>query len=458
MALVVAFALAAASAIAQSQASKTYNVSDIGQLLKAIGPDRTVVLRKGDYKLSAAYSFTSDYVAWADGDDGKELALSGLKNLTIRGADGARLVSDSSLSSILGIYESSGVTIDNVAFSRSKDAGDDAGAGSLYVESVDGLTIDRCSFEGGTTVAIELWECSGVKIRRAKVSGTTSGAISAYYTDDIESSALSVSGCEGYPLLYFEDCGDASFSDASFKGNAGGNLVEIYASEDEAGAVSFSGCEFSDNEFEYFSGTDNLPSTDKCEFATNSFGEDWAENSVAPASDDEYYDEYAGDEDYEDYEEPATFEHSSGLTFTYPSYWELQEFATKSRAGFFAPFGSTFVLVLTPYQLPAKADPAKQRQKLFDDALAALVKSLKDESSVALSVKADGESFDADGVVSQEYTGTATKGKGERAAARVKLMIYGGGVHALVGMAKDTSSLEVDTDADSVFSSITITE
>jgi hypothetical protein len=113
---------------------------------------------------------------------------------------------------------------------------------------------------------------------------------------------------------------------------------------------------------------------------------------------------------------------------------------------------------MTPYQLPAKADLAKQRQKILDDALAALVKSLKDESAVALSVKADGSPYEADGVASQEYRGTAAKGKGESAAARVKLVIYGSGVHALVGLAKDASSLDVDTEADYVFSSIAATE
>jgi hypothetical protein len=450
----LAIALALAAATAQAQASKTFNVSDAAQLLKAIGPDRTVVLKKGDYKLSSAYSFTSDYVSWNEGDDGSELALSGLKNLTVRGADGARIVSDAAYSSILGLYESSGITFDNVAFARSKDAAADPGAGSLYAEAVDGLTVDRCSFEAGTTVAIELWECSDVKIKRAKIAGAISGAISASYGDGIEVADSTVSGCEGYPLVYLEETNGVLFKSTKFLDNSGGNFIEIYAEEVDAESIAFMSCGFSGNDFEYFVGSSILPTTDACQFADNSFDEDWEVSSVAPES-DEYYGEDWGDEDYEDY---AVYDHSSGLSFTYPSYWELQEYASKSRAGFFTPYESTFVLVLTPYQLPAKADLAKQRPKIFADALAALVKSLKDESSVALSVKADGESYEDGGMISQDYTGTATKGKDESAAARVRLIIYGQGVHAVVGMAKDASSLDVDTEADSVFSSIVTTE
>ena len=70
-------------------------------------------------------------MSWSDGDGGKELELSGLKNLTIRGADGARIVSDSAFSGIMAIYESSRITLDNLAFARTQLAGDDAGAGSL---------------------------------------------------------------------------------------------------------------------------------------------------------------------------------------------------------------------------------------------------------------------------------------------------------------------------------------
>jgi hypothetical protein len=453
-ALASALALVLAAS-AQAQAQKTYNVTDAAGLVKAIGPDRTVVLKRGDYKLSSAYSVATDYATWTDGDDGKELALTGLKNLTIRGADGARLVSDASLSPILGVYDSKGVTIDNVVFARSDAAASNPGASGISAESVEQLTLDRCSFKAGTTVAIDLWSCAGVRIRRTSVAGADSGAISASYCDDIEVSDSSFSDSSGYPLVYLEETNGVLFKSSEFSGNSGGNLIEIYAEETDAESISFMGCDFSGNDFEYFAGSTILPTTDSCEFTGNSFGEDWEVSSVAPASDEEYYG--YGEDDYA-YDENAYYDHSSGLSFTYPSSWELRENPSKSRVGFFAPYGSTFVLVLTPYQLPAKADPVKQRQKIFADALAALIKGFKDESSVLLTVKADGEAYEDGQTVSQDYLGTVAKAKDERAAVRIRLVIYRGGVHAIVGMAKDASSLEVDTEADSVFSSATVPE
>ncbi len=458
-AVALCLAIAVVSAGAQSQNAKTYNVSDMVQFLKAVGPDRTIVLRKGDYKLSSAYSVTSEYIYWYDGDNGKGLELSGLKNLTIRGADGARIVSDASMSTILTVSESQGITIDNIVFTRTSAAGKDAGAGSFYASSVKNLVLDRCSFEGGTATAIELYECTAVKIRRTSISGAYAGAVCVSCSKDVEITGATVDGCEGYPLIYVEESGPVTFESSIFTSNIGSNFVEYYPYDLDKETLVFKNCSFKNNDYEFFLGSSDFPETVSCTFEGNSFGEDWAESSVA-MNDEDYYggDDYYDDEYEEDYPEYASFEHSSGLAFLYPSYWELRDDSYKARAGVFSPYGSTFVLILTPYQLPAKIDVVAQRQKIFADALAALAKSLKDESALVLSVKAEGAIGDEAGLVFQEYRGTATIGKDGYAAARVKLVIYNGRVHALVGMAKNASSLGFDTDADYVFSSLYVNE
>ena len=105
-ALAFAMLTAAFGAFSQAKAAQSIPVSDAKQLVNAIGSDRTIVLKKGDYKLSSAYGVSTKFASWIDGDDGKELQITKIQNLTIRGADGARIVSDSGLSSILGIYDS----------------------------------------------------------------------------------------------------------------------------------------------------------------------------------------------------------------------------------------------------------------------------------------------------------------------------------------------------------------
>jgi hypothetical protein len=320
----------------QSKPSQSISVSDARQLVDAIGPDRTIVLKKGDYLLSTAYEMKTAYVSW---NDGKELSLANLRNLTIRGAEGARILSDSNLSAIIGIYDSSNVTFDDIRFVRLLKTGSDVGAGSVYAESVQGLTLDRCSFEGPTTIAIELWKCVDATIRRSLVSGAVSRALSASYTRGLELGASRVSNCEGHPLIYLRSSDNVSIKGTAFEGSTGGNFIEIYAESGSVEAVRFEGSSFRGNQVQYFAGTSILPTTEDCLFADNSFDENWASDSVAPANGSSTND----DRDEETEVQSARYDHSSGLSFSYPQGWEMQEYSAQSRAGVFAPDGRSLV-------------------------------------------------------------------------------------------------------------------
>jgi hypothetical protein len=457
----LALALAAAgSSFAQGNGAQVVNVSDAEQLVGAIASDRTIVLAKGDYALSTAYGIETDNATWKDGKDGKELSLSKLRNVTIRGADGARIVSGSSFASIVGIYDSRNVTFDDIRFVRQSSKGSEAGAGSLYAESVQGLTIDRCAFEGPTATAIELWECKDAAIKRTEISGTSSGALSASYTQGLELSSSRIEACEGYPLLYLENSDEVSFDGTAFEGSKGGNFIEIYSDSGSPESIRFDNCSFKGNQVDYFAGTRLLPATDACRFAENSFDEGWETDSVAPASDDSNnYGRNSGSDKGDSQTNPR-YDHPSGLSFAYPQGWEMKEYAARSRVGVFAPDGRSLVFFLDAYAIPGKdaipqSDPEdKVAGKVFAEAGAALAKLLKDDAGVALSLKADGEPYADGDLLSADYKGIATKGDGERAAARARFILNKGKVEAMVGLAADASSLEADGEIDGIFSSL----
>jgi len=441
---------AAAAPSHKAGPARSIAVFDARQLAAAIGSDRTIVLGKGDYRLSSAYGIKSECVSWTGGGEGKELSIAKVESLTIRGSEGARIVSDSSGASMIGIYDSKDVTIDNIVFSRIPRKGAEAAAGSLYAESVSRLSLDRCSFEGPAAVAIELWECIDASIKRVDIEGAVSGAVSASYTEGLELVSGRVAGCRGYPLLCLEESDGVLFKGLSFEGNSGGNFVEVYAGEADEPSVRFEDCAFKGEDFEYFVGSARqpsalgLPSTEGCRFEDSSFGEDWRIASVAPASEGGPYAE----------EGPTLYEHSSGLSFQYAPAWRREEYLAKERVGVFAPDGKSLVFMLTAYAVPAKVDTTKRASQVFADAGAALVKALKDELDIKLFVKADGEPYADNGLLSADYSGRAAKGEGEIAQARVRLVCYGGSVQAMVGLAADASALDAGGEIDGIFDSI----
>lgn len=440
--------LAGALPAAFGQSQKTIQVANAKDFLKAIGPNRILVLKKGDYKLSTAYDVTSEYVSWNEAEDGsKELALSNLENLTIRGADGVRLVTESGESYLLGIYGGSRISVDNVAFVRQVADDVEVSAGTVYAEGVKKLLLDRCGFLGRSGYPLELWECEGVTLKRLRIENAQSGALYAGYTKDLELSASSVRDSQGYPLVYLEESDAVRIVGTTFEANYGGNFVEIHAEEGYVEEVGFSDCVFRNNEFEYFLGTEIFPFTDGCTFEGNSFGEDWAENSVGA---------YAGDEGYGEDEGPAYYVHyEGGFAFSYPWEWELEsEGEGSDRLALYASDEDALALYASVMPVPAKVDPAKQGKKLFADAFAAYVKLLKDEAGLAVAAKAEGEPYEAGGFWNADYRGTATRAEGQKAALRVRFFVSKGSVHAFAVMALDESSLDPDTTADFILGSI----
>ena len=214
---------------------------------------------------------------------------------------------------------------------------------------------------------------------------------------------------------------------------------------------------------DYFSGTQLLPTTDNCQFADNSFDENWRADSVAPASDEYYYDNQGSASDESESQGPQRYDHDSGLSFTYPQGWDMQEYPEQSRVGVFAPDGKSLVFFLTAYSIPAKdAIPAvdqgnKKAKAAFAAAAAALAKLLKDEAGVSLSLKADGEPYTDNDLLSTDYKGVATKGDGEKAEARARFIVNEGKVEAMVGLAQDASSLEADGEIDGIIRSVEMT-
>ena len=288
-------------------------------------------------------------------------------------------------------------------------------------------------------------------------------------------SASRISDCEGFPLLYLEESDNVLFKGSTFEGNTGGNFIEVYAESGVVESLPFGSSSFRGNQVDYFAGTRLLPLTESCVFADNSFDENWESDSVVPAADDsDYYgggqeatagDSGAGDSGTGDSGGPQWYDHPSGLSFSYPGEWETQEYPAQSRVGVFAPDGQSLVFFLTAYKIPeslasrdlSSKNEVKQAKKVFADASAALGKLLKDEAGVVLSLKVDGEPFAGNGLTSADYTGNATKGDGEKAEARVCLIIFDGKVHAMAGLAADASALEAGGEMDGIFGSVEAT-
>lgn len=433
---------------AAAQSRQVMNVSNATELLKAIGPNRVIQLKKGEYLLSSAYGVKSKYVEWIDADDGKELSLSDLSGMTIKGVAGSRIVVDSPSAYYLDLQNSSQVSFENLVFVRKVEEDAEISAGGIYVENSTDVSLARLSFEGPSGYPLELSDSSGVTIQGCRLSSGQYGAIYAGSCSDVSVEDTEISDNEGYPLISLEECSYWDFSNCRVTGNYGMTLMEIYAESGEAESITFTGCDFSGNEFDYFAGPGPLPETIDCAFDSNSFGEDWMDVAVAPEQDYEYYGDYEA--------EYATWSFGeSGLETTYPTWWYAEEGDVATQATFQDDTGEVFVAFMDlPSKVPANPGAA-QMKKLFTDAGKAFVALIKKQATITLTFSDTQEpSADDMGLYSAYYSGEASSEDGQVMSFILRIALAQGKLYAMIGLASDEALLEPGSDASSIIDSL----
>jgi hypothetical protein len=440
-------ALAAPSRLIGQQQTPVIAVATAEELIKAVGPDRTILMQDGDYRLSDAYGITSAWVDWRDSGSGKELAIRNLGGLTMQGTPGSRIIVDSNTAGLLDLEKCSNIKLDTLVFSRSADEDADISGGGIRAEGCTNFYMDSCSLEGKSGVLLELRDDATVHVGKSRIMNGAYGAVRVTGSSDVVFDGCTFYGNNGSPLLSIGDSGDVTFDTCVFSENQGGTFVDISEGRTQSGYVGFTACGFRNDAFDYFANGRNLPVTEDCSFDRSSFDEDWETKSVAPAQD-------AGSA------APAALDYAfqgTGLEIEYPASWELQEGEKNSRAAFYGPEGRS-VLVFTPLGIKVAEDASVERlRQAFDDASAALAGILKSEAAmrISLAIEGDPETTDPGGLAAATYTGSARRAGGAMAALRVRFIASGGAIYALAAMADDASMLGEGGDIEGILASFT---
>lgn len=443
----LAAALFALSLALAAQSRPTYTVSSAKELLQRLGPNRIIVLKKGDYSLPSVYAMKGAGFEWLEGEDGKELMVQHADNLTLRGQDGARIVTDSLKSYLIGFYDSSKVEVQNLAFARVVKGDAAPEAGLFYAESVGDLSLSGLDIAGPAGFPLELWNCDSVTLKDVRVSGGLDGAISIGKVGTFSASGGAVTHNTGYPLVYIEETGSTSFDGTDFSDNTGGNFLENWPGEGDAGSVAFSSCSFSQDEFDYFVGNSNLPETTDCSFKGSSFDESWADNSVDTSADESYGAYDASTETH--------YDDVSGLSFDYPAGWDYEAGPVEGQAVVYGPDDDSVIFFAKALDVSKPLDRAKEAPKLAVQALAAFTGLVASQASIKLDVTESAALSDWEDWQMAEYSGSASTPDGAVAQVRLRLVVMDDGVWALLVLSTDETKLADDGELGAALLSLT---
>ncbi len=160
-------------AVAGASPAKTDNVvrvSTVDEFLNAIAPDTVIELAAGTYDLSTAASYrgnsTNPFIAWNEVyDNGAELEILGVQNLTICGAgmDSTTIAAVPRYANVIKFSNCQDVTVESLTAGHTTEPGWCMG-GVLRFENCERTAVNACGLYGCGIIGVWARECSDLTV------------------------------------------------------------------------------------------------------------------------------------------------------------------------------------------------------------------------------------------------------------------------------------------------------
>ena len=214
-------------------------VTNVDDFLKAIGPDRTIVLDGELFDLSQAQdygAFGGDYYYWQGTYDGPELVIHDVDGLTIHpkaaNAEATTLAAVPRYANVLSFKDCGNIQLVGFTLGHTQEPGSCSG-GVVNLFNCHDVRLDGCRLYGCGILGLQTASCATLQIWNTEIYECSQGAGQFFQTDGIEFKACNIHDVPS-PALVFRECGDKTWNDEPFEGlnsmfdvDESGNLVEI---------------------------------------------------------------------------------------------------------------------------------------------------------------------------------------------------------------------------------------
>jgi len=446
--MIAALALAAFACTA-AYAEKTFTVSNMDQFLRAIGPDRTIVMKPGTYTVKKG-SVKSQYFRWDDAGGGDfQLTILGLSGLTIRAqSDEVGIIASTPYAYVLAFENCESVTLEGLTMGH--EASEPCMAGVVSFKDSTEMTVESCDLYGSGAWGINTEGCTGVSLSGTTIRDCSSSAAWIGGTTDVSFENCTIDSNAADPLFYIEETESVTFDECEIANNAGSTAIVITG--ETMASVEFTECSLTDNDIAEFraEGEESYVAFTDCTLENNTFGDDPEELAAFTEGYDEGNDE--------NYDEPQTYSHDpSGLTFTIPVGWgEPSEGETEEILQVTDQENVTGVMIIPVYQIPSGGSVKKSSKRYLDEGLKGFIARMKDQKATA-AVKLDGDVFDIEGMPAADFRGTGQYDQTDPLVYWVRLVISNDRVWGFIGISDNEDSTSPDSDLGSLMDSITPT-
>ena len=203
-------------------------VSTVDELLSAIAPNTTIVLRAGDYDLSTAADYGQEelrgYYSWLLVPGGCTLCIRNVDGLQLLGQGEVSILARPRYAEVLSFTGCADLRLEGLTLGHTQEPGACAG-GVLNCGACENVNVENCHLYGCGSVGLTSSDCRGLILQGCRIDGCSSGAVLAYGSRDLR--LVDCQLCDngqgkessGYELIAADRCRDLALVNCEISGN-----------------------------------------------------------------------------------------------------------------------------------------------------------------------------------------------------------------------------------------------
>jgi hypothetical protein len=229
-----------------AHAQKNITVSNAKELVEAIGPDRTITLKSGNYQLKDAYDIKSDYILFSSEYDGPELLVRNVSHMTLKGDGKVTIYAEPRYAWVINFLACYYITVEGIVFGHT-EAGYCTG-GVLNFDNCSIFTLSDCEMYGSGTEGLGFKEASNFTFSNCTVRNCTYDIMTLSTSSNISFTNCTFKETGEYDLITMYSSNNVSFKKCLFNDNFNGDFMPYFFNIDEFSKdISVGNCKFTDN-------------------------------------------------------------------------------------------------------------------------------------------------------------------------------------------------------------------
>lgn len=199
------------------------SVTNVDELLAAIGPDRTIILDGEIFDLSTASNYGgigTEYYYWAENFDGPQLVIHDVNGLSIQAQNtesgATTLAAIPRYADVIYFRDCENLFLGGFTAGHTKEPGACSG-GVLRFEDCSGIMLEKMRLFGCGILGIQTSRCTSLDILRTEIYECSQGAAQFFQTDGIRFRDCDIHDVPT-PALTFRESGDKTWNGAPIDG------------------------------------------------------------------------------------------------------------------------------------------------------------------------------------------------------------------------------------------------